>query len=173
VAVVVTTAERARDLPRPAVNVLGIGFGDQAREQWWDKTNYSQLDVAPARNQAFGQAGITLEDIDCAQFYDCFTAEVIFQLEGYGWCGKGEGGPFVEAGNIAPGGSIPVNTGGGLLSDYYLFDYTGLAEGVKQLRGEGDARQVEGAEVALVTGHGGELITPGMCSTHAALVLGR
>jgi hypothetical protein len=60
-----------------------------------------------------------------------------------------------------------------LLSDYYLFDYTGLAEGVKQLRGEGDARQVEGAEVALVTGHGGELITPGMCSTHAALVLGR
>jgi acetyl-CoA acetyltransferase len=173
VAVVVTTGERARDLPRPAVQILGIGFGDQAREQWWDKTNYSQLDVAPAKAQAFGQAGITLEDIDCAQFYDCFTAEVIFQLEGYGWCGKGEGGPFVEAGNIAPGGTIPVNTGGGLLSDYYLFDYTGLAEGVQQLRGECDARQVDDAEVALVTGHGGELLTPGMCSTHGALVLGR
>jgi acetyl-CoA acetyltransferase len=173
VAVIVTTAERAHDLPKPAVQILGIGFGDQAREQWWDKTNYSQLDVAPAKAQAFGQAGITLEDIDCAQFYDCFTAEVIFQLEGYGWCGKGEGGPFVEAGNIAPGGSIPVNTGGGLLSDYYLFDYTGLAEGVRQLRGECDGRQVEDAEVALVTGHGGELLTPGMCSTHGALVLGR
>jgi acetyl-CoA acetyltransferase len=173
VAVILTTAERARDLARPPVYLMGLGFGDHAREAWWDKTNYTSLDVAPARDAAFRQAGVELSDIDVAEFYDCFTAEVIFSLEDYGWCAKGEGGPFVAAGNIAPGGTIPVNTGGGLLSGYYLFDYTGLAEGVRQIRGDCGARQVEGAEVALVTGHGGELIMPGMCSTHAVAVLGR
>src|SRR5581483_1952166 len=132
VAVILTTAERARDLKRPPVYVMGLGFGDHARQAWWDKTNYTSLDVAPARDAAFGQAGVELSDIDVAEFYDCFTAEVIFSLEDYGWCAKGEGGPFVAAGNIAPGGTLPVNTGGGLLSGYYLFDYTGLAEGVRQ-----------------------------------------
>ena len=173
VAYVLTTVERARDLARPPVGVLGLGFGEHARQQWWDKTNYTQLDVAPARDAAFGQAGIELGDIDVAQLYDCFTAEVLFQLEDYGWCKKGEGGPFAEAGNIGPGGTIPVNTGGGQLSGFYMFDYTGLAEGVRQLRGECGDRQVPDAEVALVTGHGGEMLVPGMCSTHATAVLGR
>ena len=173
VAYVLTTGERARDLARPPVAVLGLGFGEHARQQWWDKTNYTQLDVAPARDAAFGQAGVELKDIDVAELYDCFTAEVLFQLEDYGWCAKGEGGAFVESGAIGPGGSIPVNTGGGQLSGFYLFDYTGLAEGVRQLRGEGGERQVADAEVALVTGHGGEMLVPGMCSTHAAAVLGR
>ncbi len=173
VAVVLTTAERARDLPRPPVYVVGQGFGEHAREAWWDKTNYTKLDVAPAKAAAFEQAGIELKDVDVAEFYDCFTGEVIFQLEDYGWCAKGEGGPFVEAGNIAPGGTIPVNTGGGLMSGFYLFDYTGLAEGVRQLRGECGDRQVKDAEIALVTGHGGEMVIPEMCSTHACTVLAR
>lgn len=173
VAVVVTTAERARDLKQPPVYVMGLGFGDHARQAWWDKTNYTHLDVGPAKETAFRQAGIELGDIDVAQFYDCFTAEVLFSLEDYGWCKKGEGGPFVEAGNIAPGGSIAVNTGGGLLSGFYLFDWTGLAEGVRQMRGACGDRQVKDAEVALVTGHGGEMLMPGMCSTHATCVLGR
>lgn len=172
-AVVITTAERARDLARPPVYVLGQGFGDHARQYWWEKSNYTRLDVAPAKEAAFRQAGIELADVDVAEFYDCFTAEVIFQLEDYGWCAKGEGGPFVEAGNIAPGGTVPVNTGGGQLSGFYLFDYTGLAEAVVQLRGEGGARQVPDAEVALVTGHGGEMVIPFMCSTHATTILGR
>ena len=153
--------------------IVGLGFGDHARQQWWDKTNYTQLDVAPAKEAAFKQAGIQLEDIDCAQFYDCFTAEVVFQIEDYGWCKKGQGGPFAAEGAMAPGGIIPVNTGGGMLSGYYLFDYTGLAEAVVQLRGEGGARQVKDAEIALVTGHGGEMVIPGMCSTHACAILGR
>ncbi len=173
VAYVITTAERARSLGRPPVWVLGVGFGEQIRQLWWDKTNYTQLDVAPARANAFRLAGIELGDVDVAEFYDCFTGEVIFQLEDYGWCKKGEGGAFVEAGHTRPGGSIPCNTGGGLLSAFYLYDYTGLAEGVVQMRGEGGERQVSGAEVCLVTGHGGEILMPSMASTHACLVLGR
>ena len=173
VAYVLTTVDRARDLARPPVAVMGLGFGEHAREQWWDKTNYTQLDVAPARDAAFSQAGIELGDVDVAELYDCFTAEVLFQLEDYGWCKKGEGGAFVEAGNIGPGGSIPVNTGGGQLSGFYIFDYTGLAEGIRQVRGECGERQVKDAEIALVTGHGGEMLVPGMCSTHATAILGR
>jgi acetyl-CoA acetyltransferase len=173
VAIVVTTADRARELKQPPIYVLGTGFGDHARKMWWDKTNYTQLDVGPAREAAFRQAGIQLSDIDVAQMYDCFTAEVIFQLEDYGWCPKGQGGPFAVEGNIAPGGSIPVNTGGGLLSSYYLFDYTGMAEAIRQLRGECGDRQVKDAEIALVTGHGGEMLVPGMCSTHGCAILGR
>jgi acetyl-CoA acetyltransferase len=173
VALVLTTADRARDAKCPPVYLMGQGFGDHAREYWWEKTNYTQLDVAPAKEAAFRQAGIELKDVDTAQFYDCFTAEVIFSLEDYGWCAKGEGGPFVEAGNIAPGGTIPVNTNGGLMSGFYLFDYTALAEAVTQLRGDAGERQVKDAKVAVATGHGGEMLIPQMCSTHACAVFGR
>jgi acetyl-CoA acetyltransferase len=173
VAIVVTTADRARDLRKPPVYIKGLGFGEHARQQWWDKANYTHLDVAPARDTAFRQAGIELGDVDVALLYDCFTAEVVLQLEDYGWCKKGEGGAFVQSGNIGPGGTIPVNTGGGLLSGFYLFDYTGMAEAIVQLRGDAGERQIENAEIALVSGHGGELLIPGMCSTHSTAVLGR
>jgi len=172
VSVVMTTEERAKDARSP-VWVLGVGFGEAMAELWWEKQNYTRLAVHTAREQAFSQAGIKLEDIDCAQLYDCFTAEVLFQLEDYGWCSKGEGGPFVAEGRIGPGGDIPVNTGGGLLSAYHFGDLTGLSEAVLQLRGEGDTRQVPDCKVALVTGHGGEVLSPGMCSIHSSLILGR
>lgn len=171
-AFILTTAERARDLPRPPVYVLGVGFGEAMRELWWEKKNYTTLAVSTAREAAFGQAGITLDDVDVAELYDCFTGEVLMQVEDYGWCAKGEGGPFIAAGNIAPAGTIPVNTGGGLLSCYYLADWTPFTEAVIQLRGEGGERQVAGAKIALVSGHGGEILRPGMCSIHATLVLG-
>lgn len=173
VAVVMTSEERAREGPRPPVWVLGVGFGEAMAGLWWEKKNYTRLPVQAAKKQAFGQAGIGLEEVDCAQLYDCFTGEVLFQLEDYGWCEKGEGGPFVESGSIGPRGRIPVNTGGGLLSAYHFGDLTGLSEAVIQLRGQGGERQVSGCEVALVTGHGGELISPGMCSIHSTLLLGR
>ena len=172
-AFVITTAERARALRRPPVSVLGLGFGEAMRDLWWEKRNYTNLAVDTARESAFGQAGLSLNDVDVAELYDCFTMEVILQLEDYGWCRKGEGGPFVAAGSIAPGGTIPVNTGGGLLSGYYMADWTPFVEGVTQLRGEGAERQVAGAEVALVSGHGGEILRPGMCSTHGTLLLGK
>lgn len=175
IAYVLTMADRARDLKHDPIWVMGVGYGDHMRSLWWEKKNYTALDVAAARDDAFRLAGIELKDIDIAEMYDCFTAEVLFQLEGYGWCAQGEGGPFVASGAIGPGGSIPVNTGGGLLSGYHLFDFTGFAEGVRQLRRDPQCadRQVAGAEVCLVTGHGGEILRPGMCSTHSSLILGR
>lgn len=172
-AFVVTTADRARDLRKPPVYIMGIGFGDHAQKLWWDKTNYTTLPVQTAKEVAFATAGIELKDIDVAQLYDCFTSELIFQLEDYGWCRKGEGGPFVEEGHIAPSGDIPVNTGGGLLSSHHLGNLTCLAEGVIQMRGEGGDRQVKDVEVGLVTGHGGELLSGQMCSIHSTLILGR
>lgn len=172
-AVIVTTAERARHCKKPPAYILGIGFGEHMRKLWWDKANYTQLDIQPARDAAFEMAGIELKDINVASLYDCFTSEVIFQLEGYGWCKKGEGGPYVATGVTAPGGKVPVNTGGGQLSSHHHSGFTPLAEGVIQTRGEGGARQVKDAEVVLVTGHGGEILGGGMCSTHTTLILGR
>jgi acetyl-CoA acetyltransferase len=173
IAFILTTADRAKDLPNKPVYVLGQGFGEVSSTLWWEKKNFTHMAVAPAKEQAFGQAGITLDDVDCAQFYDCFTAEVLFQTEDYGFCKKGEGGAFMEAGNMAPGGTIPINTSGGLLSCYHLGDLTGLAESVRQLRGECGARQVADCNVVITTGHGGELVSPGMCSIHTCTVLGR
>jgi acetyl-CoA acetyltransferase len=173
VSVILTTEDRAMDSPKPPVWVLGVGFGEAMAELWWQKRNYSELAVAPAKKQAFGQAGISIEDVDNAQLYDCFTGEVLFQLEDYGWAEKGEGGAFVQEQGIGPGGAIAVNTSGGLLSAYHLGDLTGLSEAVLQLRGEAGERQVEDAKVSLVTGHGGEVLSPGMCSIHSTLLLGR
>jgi len=170
VAFVLTTAERARDSRSP-VYVRGVGFGEQMAEQWWAKENYASLPVATARDAAFRQADIQLTDLDFAQLYDCFTAEVIIQVEDYGWCKKGEGGSFVAEGHTAVGGEIPINTGGGLLSAYHLGNLTGLAEAVSQLRGESGERQVPNANLGLVSGHGGEVVSGGMCSIHSSLIL--
>ncbi|MBI4329943.1 MAG: thiolase family protein [Chloroflexi bacterium] len=169
--IVITTAERAKDRPRPPVYVAGIGFGDMARKLWWEKQHYTQLDVEPAKKAAFGHAGIDLKDVGCFQFYDCFTTEVVLQLEGYGLCNRGEGGPFAEAGNTTPGGTVAVNTGGGLLSSHHHGDLTGIAENIRQLRGEAGARQVKDLRYAVATGHGGEMVGPGMCSVHSCLIL--
>ena len=175
IAFVLTTAERARDTRQNPVYVLGQGYGEVMAELWWEKKNFTHMAVKPAKEQAFGKAGISLGAIKCAQLYDCFTSEVLFQLEDYGWCAKGEGGAFVESGAIGPGGSIqiPVNTSGGLLSCYHLGDLTGFAEAVRQVRGEAGERQVENCSIAISTGHGGELVSPGMCSIHSCTVLGR
>ncbi|MFD7443665.1 thiolase family protein [Streptomyces sp. NPDC059909] len=173
IAFVLTTEDRAKDLAQKPVYVQGQGFGEVAADLWWKKDNFTHMAVAPAKEKAFAQAGLSgVEDIDCAQLYDCFTAEVLFQLEDYGWCEKGKGGEFVASGAIGPGGSIPVNTGGGLLSNWHLGDLTGYAEAVQQLRGQAGERQVENCKVALTTGHGGELVSPGMCSIHTSTILG-
>jgi acetyl-CoA acetyltransferase len=173
IAFILTTADRAKDCPKPPVYVLGQGFGEVSSELWWEKKNFTHMAVRPAKEQAFGQAALTLDDVDCAQFYDCFTAEVLFQLEDYGFCKKGEGGPFIESGAIGSGGSIPVNTSGGLLSCYHLGDLTGMAESIRQIRREVGERQIEDCNVVMTTGHGGELISPGMCSIHTCTLLGR
>ena len=174
VAMVLTTTERARSCAKPPLAILGLGFGDAQGGQWWEGAgNYTKLPIATAKEAAFGQAGIDLKDLDCAQLYDCFTTEVVLQVEDYGWCDKGEGGAYVEAGHIGPGGDTPMNTSGGLLSAYHMGDLTCLSESILQLRGEAGERQIPNAKLSMSTGHGGETLSPGMCSTHATLVLGR
>ena len=117
---------------------------------------------------------ITLSDVDVAEFYDCFTTEVLLQIEGYGYCGIGEGGPLVETpGMIGPNGKIKFNTGGGLLSSHHLGNITTVSEAVIQVRGEGGDRQVPDVEVAIASGHGGEILSGQMCSIHSTTVLTR
>jgi len=173
-AFVVTTEERAKDCPKPPVYISGIGFGEHLQSLYWEKRHYSELPIQTARDAAFGQASIGLNDVDCAQFYDCFTTEVLMQIEGYGYCKIGEGGPLVETpGMIGPKGKIKFNTGGGLLSSHHLGNITSVSEAVIQIRGEGGERQVPGAEVAIASGHGGEILSGQMCSIHSSMVLTR
>jgi acetyl-CoA acetyltransferase len=160
-AVIVTSAERARDLPRPPIYLLGMGQGHPGGDPAETLTSGAPL----AKETAFAMAGIELADIDVAELYDCYTFTVLVTLEDYGFCAKGEGGRFVADGRIAPGGALPVNTGGGQLSSFYMWGMTPVSEAVIQLRGDGGARQVPDAKLALVSGNGGIL------STHATLVL--
>ena len=165
-AVLVTTEERAADLRAQAVPILGHAQA-HSLSTYVSPSHFESLPAARSGPVAFGQAGVGPADIDIALLYDCFTIVVLLQLEDYGFCKKGEGGAFVEEGRIAPGGSLPVNTSGGLLAEAYGGGMLHVIEAVRQLRGEAAQRQVDGAEVALVSGHG-----LGM-NTHTTLVLGR
>ncbi len=172
VCVLVTSLERARDLRSTAVQVLGLGTGHNVRN-WNDNSVYGKHDdIEPAKARAFGEAGIGIESVDIAELYDPFTISVLMQLEHYGFCEPGEGGPFVASGATGQGGAIPTNTGGGQLSAWYATGFTPLAEAIWQLRGAGGETQISGAEVALVSGHGGN---GGVQNTwaHGTAVLGR
>jgi acetyl-CoA acetyltransferase len=160
-AVIVTSAERARGLRRPPVYVWGMGQGHPGGDPAETLTSGAPM----AKETAFAMAGIALADIDVVELYDCYTFTVLVTLEDYGFCKKGEGGPFVAGGRIGPGGALPVNTGGGQLSSFYMWGMTPVSEAVIQMRGDGGARQVADAKVALVSGNGGIL------STHSTLVL--
>ncbi len=161
VAVIVTSAERARSLRKPPVYVWGMGQGHPGGEPAETLVSGAPL----ARATAFDMARIHASDVDVCELYDCYTFTVLVTLEDYGFCAKGESGPFVAAGHTAPGGSLPVNTGGGQLSSSYMWGMTPIAEGIVQARGEGGDRQVPKHDVVLVSGNGGLL------STHTTLVL--
>ena len=99
-------------------------------------------------------AGITPQDIDVAQIYDHFSALVLFAIEDYGFCPKGEGGPFVEGGRIEIGGELPINTAGGHLSEAYVHTVNHIIEGVRQLRGASTAQVPDAEHVLVDTGEG-------------------
>jgi acetyl-CoA acetyltransferase len=102
-------------------------------------------------------AGIGVDDVDVCELYDCYTYTVLVTLEDYGFCAKGEGGGFVSDGKLAPGGSLPTNTGGGQLSSYYMWGFTPMSEAVIQMRGQAGQRQVPKNDLCLVSTQGGIL----------------
>jgi acetyl-CoA acetyltransferase len=157
-ALVVTSGERAKDLRKAPVYLLGAGEAHWHRNisQMPDLTVTAAVDSGP---RAYEMAGVGPESVDVAMLYDAFTINPILFLEDLGFCEKGEGGAFVEGGRIAPGGELPVNTNGGGLSYNHpgMYGLLLLVEAVRQLRGECGERQVGGAEVALAHGNGGVL----------------
>jgi acetyl-CoA acetyltransferase len=167
-ALILTTAERARDLRQPPVYVLGAAG---AQTHW----NISQMpdftDTAASRCGpiAFARAGIGPEDVDTIQFYDSFTITVLLLLEGLGFCKRGEGGPFVETGALRRGGRLPLNTDGGGLSSCHsgMRGIFLLIEAARQLRHQAGEAQVPDCDVAVACGSGGWL------SCIGAVVLGR
>ncbi len=160
-AVIVTSAERARHARKPPVYVWGMGQGHPGGDVSETLTSGAPI----AKTTAFRMAGIDVADVELCELYDCYSFTVLVTLEDYGFCGKGEAGDFVAAGSTAPGGSLPVNTGGGQLSSFYMWGMTPVAEAVLQTRGEAGERQVPHRDVVLVSGNGGLL------STHSTLVL--
>jgi acetyl-CoA acetyltransferase len=155
VAVVVSAAERARDLRQRPVYVSGVGEGHpDSPSTITQRPDVTVFGTARAAPRAFAMAGVRPADIDVAEIYDCFTFNVLCQIEDLGFCPKGEGGAFVEGGALGLGGRLPVNTHGGLLSQAHMAGLNHIAELVRQLRGEGGATQVPGAEIGLVTGYG-------------------
>jgi acetyl-CoA acetyltransferase len=163
-AVVMTTAERARDLrPRP-IHLRGYG------ETLTHATITSMPDLTVTGAQRSGRiamemAGVGHGEIDVVEVYDSFTITVLLTLESLGFCAQGEGGAFVAGQRTAPGGAFPLNTNGGGLSALHpgMYGLFVLIEAVRQLRGECGPRQVPGAAVALAHGTGGVLSSTVTC----------
>ena len=162
-ALVITTAERAKDLAQPPVYVLGAA-GAETHWNISQMPDFTTTAAAKAGPIAFERAGLTPNDIDTIQFYDSFTITVMLLLEGLGFCKRGEGGAFVEAGHLRKGGSFPLNTDGGGLSSCHpgMRGIFLLIEAVRQLRGQGGEAQVPDAEIALACGSGGWLSCMGV-----------
>jgi acetyl-CoA C-acetyltransferase len=145
-ALVLTAAERAGDLRKAPVRILG---GSEALcHTSMGKRDLTDMAAGQSAPRAFAMAGVKHADIDMCMIYDSFTITVLETLENLGFCRKGEGGAFVQNGRIEIGGELPCNTSGGMLSESYMQSWNHQPELVRQLRGGLGARQVEGAEVA-------------------------
>lgn len=166
-AVVLTAPGRARDLARPPVPVLGAAMAHWHRyiAGMPDATVTAASDTGPRARE---MAGVSVSDIDLVEIYDAFTVNTIMFLEDLGFCAKGEGGPFVEGGAIAPGGRLAVNTNGGGLSCCHpgMYGMFPLIEAVRQLRGDAGERQQGTPHIALAHGNGG------VFSSQVTLILG-
>jgi acetyl-CoA acetyltransferase len=158
VAAVITSAARAADLRHPPVYIMGSAHGGMGRWStaiftWFQMPDeyFASSGHRPVAKRMYEMAGISAADVDVALLYDHFGPMVIMQLEDYGFCPIGAGGSFVADGNTRLGGTVPVNTHGGHLSEAYIIGMTHVREAVEQLRGTA-VNQVAGAEIALVTG---------------------
>jgi acetyl-CoA acetyltransferase len=166
-ALVMTSAARAKTLPKPPAYVLGTGE-TISHQNISSMPDLTVTGAASSGAQAYAMAGLKPQDIDVVEVYDAFTITTLLFLEDLGFCPKGEGGRFVADGAIAPGGRLPVNTNGGGLSYCHpgMYGLFVLMEAVRQLRGECGARQVQGCETAIAHGNGGVL------SSQSTVVLG-
>ena len=132
--------------PAPARPFHATYFPGPRWYRWWDFGNGKTL-----AKDLYGRAGITPQDVDVLQIYDHFTGLVLMSLENFGFCGRGEAGPFAAAGNLRwPNGRFPLNTSGGHLSEAYIHGLNLAVEGVRQLRGQSTSQVID-AEVCLVT----------------------
>lgn len=162
VALLVTTAERARDLKQHPVRMLAnamfMGSGGYA-DQWPDMTRMYSAHVAP---RLWEKTGLNAHDMDLACLYDCFTYTMLGTMEDYGFCEKGGVGDYFASGRGTYGGDVVINPHGGLLSEAYIHGLNHHYEAVLQLRGQAGARQVKNAELCLVTAgtgpYGGALV---------------
>ena len=168
-AIIMTSAERAADFPHQPVYLLGVGEG-HSHEHISQAHDLTTSAAREAGERAYKMAGLGAKDMDFAQLYDCFTPTVLVELEDLGFCAKGEGGEFAASGALRPGGALPVNTHGGLLSHCHPGNpgsMFALTESVWQLRHTTGERQVADARHALVHAQGG------IMSSHTTLILGR
>lgn len=167
-ALVLTRADRARDLAKPPVYVLGAGTSHTHAMSISQMPDLTVTAGAVSGPKAFAMAGVGPADVDVVETYDSFTITVMLALEDLGFCAKGEGGDFVSGGRLGPGGELPTNTNGGGLSYTHpgMYGMFVLVEATRQLRGEAGDRQVDGADVAVAHGCGGVL------SSTSTVVLG-
>jgi acetyl-CoA acetyltransferase len=165
IAVIVTSADRARSLRQPPVYALGWGQAHPGLVQQRGCRFGEITGAIESGARAFAMAGLAPSDVDVCQIYDCYTYTVVVSLEDYGFCAKGEGGAFVTSGALGPGGSLPTNTGGGELSAYYMWGMTPISEAIIQARGTAGERQVAKHDVVLASGNGGIL------DYHSTLIL--
>jgi acetyl-CoA acetyltransferase len=154
-AVIITSADRARDLRQPPVYLLaaaeGSGPADQMFNQARHQSRFNTAGMEEIAASLYRRAGIGPEDLDVAQIFETFTGQGLMALEDFGFCARGEAGPFVESGSVAwPQGAIPINTAGGGLAEAYIHGFNNLLEGVRQIRGSSTS-QVNGAATCLVT----------------------
>jgi acetyl-CoA acetyltransferase len=150
-AVVMTTAERARDCAKTPVFIDSFSFGSGNTEHNLQEDYATMAPADDAAKQMWATTELKPSDVDVAELYDGYTMLVLQWIEALGFCKRGEGGPFVEAGNTRLGGKLPVNTHGGMLSEGRVHGISHLAEAVFQLRGECGERQTPNAKVAAVS----------------------
>jgi acetyl-CoA acetyltransferase len=172
-AIVITSAERARDLRHPPVLIKGLGQHNPAANAPQAAHLVGSTGARAAGKMAMQMADVTVDDIDACEIYDCFTYTVEITLQDYGFFGPGEGEDWFKDGTIDPGGKMPVNTSGGLLSEAYFMGLTPISEATLQLMGRcgdrqlGPATSTRSPEIILCSDNGGIL------QTHTCIILGR
>ena len=151
VAIIVQRADLARERKQEPVLISGFGWSELTVDATQLRPRIKDFYFPAHHNvvaQVYPMAGVTQNDIDVYATYDSFSVHLLFTLEGFGFCGEGESGDFVQDGRIEVGGALPCNTSGGMLSESYMQSWNQQVELVRQLRGGLGDRQVEGAEVA-------------------------